>query len=51
MSSAVIDSDKEHPARVSGIKTFLFGLRIFAVSAIKWTPQTIIVSASESLAS
>ena len=35
ISSAVIESASEHPALASGIRTFLLGLKIFAVSAIK----------------
>ena len=42
-SSKVIESDNEHPASKSGIKTFLFGLIMAAVSAIKCTPQNTIV--------
>ena len=34
-SFPVIDDDREHPAFISGNKTFLFGLINFAVSAIK----------------
>ena len=40
------DSESEHPASRSGKMTRLFGLRIFAVSAMKWTPQNRIMSAS-----
>ena len=42
-SSTVIESDKEHPASKSGNSTFLSGLIIAAVSAIKLTPQNRIV--------
>src|SRR5207245_11019317 len=49
-SSAVIDDAKEHPASRSGIRTVLWGDRILAVSAMKWTPQNTIVSASVSAA-
>ena len=35
ISSAVIESASEQPALISGIKTFLSGLKIFAVSAMK----------------
>ena len=44
--SAVIESDSEHPASRSGISTVLSGDRIDAVSAMKWTPQNTIASAS-----
>ena len=46
-SAAVIDSDKEQPASGAGSRTSLSGLRIFAVSAMKRTPQNTMVSASE----
>ena len=39
----VIESDNEQPASKSGIKTFLSGLIMAAVSAIKCTPQNKIV--------
>jgi len=42
----VIESASEQPARASGISTVFSGLRIFAVSAMKWTPQKTIVDAS-----
>ena len=45
LNSGIIDEDKEHPAFMSGKKTFLFGFISFAVSAIKWTPHIIIISA------
>ena len=41
----VIDDDREHPALISGNKTFLLGLISLAVSAIKCTPHIIIISA------
>ena len=44
-SAPVIDVDNEQPAFISGKKTFLLGLISFAVSAIKWTPHIIILSA------
>ena len=44
--SAVIDSDSEQPASGSGIRTVFSGDRIEAVSAMKWTPQKAITSAS-----
>ena len=39
------------PARRSGISTSFSGERIFAVSAMKWTPQKTITSASVAAAS
>jgi hypothetical protein len=42
----VIDSASEQPAFMSGIRTVLSGLRIFAVSAMKCTPHWTITSAS-----
>ena len=42
----VIDSESEQPASGSGIRTVLSGERIEAVSAMKWTPQNAITSAS-----
>ena len=36
----------EQPASISGSKTVLLGHKIFAVSAIKCTPQKMIISAS-----
>ena len=45
-SSEGQSSASEHPASISGIRTVLSGQMIFAVSAIKWTPQKIIISAS-----
>ena len=44
--SASIDDASEQPARRSGISTVFSGLRIAAVSAMKWTPQKRIVEAS-----
>jgi hypothetical protein len=41
-----MESANEQPARASGINTVLSGDRIFAVSAMKWTPQKTIVDAS-----
>ena len=38
-SSPVIDSAKEHPASILGIKTVLSIFRSFDVSAIKCTPH------------
>src|SRR5699024_9993245 len=49
-SSAVTESASEHPARASGISTVLPGARIFAVSAMKCTPQNTMVEASEAAA-
>ena len=46
MSSAVIEAASEQPARRSGISTVFSGFRIFAVSAMKWTPASTITSAS-----
>ena len=40
--STVIESDNEHPASKSGMRTFFSGLIIAAVSAIKCTPQNTI---------
>ena len=40
------DSESEQPASRSGKITRLVGLMIFAVSAMKWTPQNKITSAS-----
>ena len=45
-SSAVIESASEQPASRSGSSTVLSGHRIEAVSAMKWTPQKTITSAS-----
>jgi hypothetical protein len=42
--SAVIESASEQPASASGISTVLSGERIFAVSAMKCTPQNTMVS-------
>ncbi len=39
-------SDSEQPAVRSGSSTSLSGFRILAVSAMKWTPQKTITSAS-----
>ena len=44
--SAVIEDASEQPASRSGISTVFSGERIFAVSAMKWTPQKTIASAS-----
>ena len=44
--SAVIESARLQPASRSGIRTFFSGERIEAVSAMKWTPQKTIASAS-----
>ena len=49
--SAVIDSDSEQPASGSAISTVFSGERIEAVSAMKWTPQNAITSASVAAAS
>jgi hypothetical protein len=38
-------SASEHPASRSGTTTTLSGFKIFAVSAMKWTPQNAITSA------
>jgi hypothetical protein len=48
---AVMPSASEQPARVSGINTVFSGLRTFAVSAMKWTPQKTIRSARARAAS
>ena len=44
--SASIESASEQPASRSGIRTVFSGERIEAVSAMKWTPQKAIASAS-----
>ena len=44
--SAVIESASEQPAAASGMSTVLAGLRIFAVSAMKCTPQKTMTDAS-----
>ena len=49
--SAVIESARLQPASRSGIRTVFSGERIEAVSAMKWTPQKAIASASEAAAS
>src|ERR1700720_2975534 len=49
-SLAVIESASEQPARWSGISTVFSGLRIFAVSAMKCTPQNTMVSSGASAA-
>jgi hypothetical protein len=49
--SAVIESESEQPASGSGISTVLSGDRTDAVSAMKWTPQNAITSASVDAAS
>jgi hypothetical protein len=41
-----MESASEQPASRSGSSTVLPGLRIEAVSAMKWTPQKAITSAS-----
>jgi hypothetical protein len=41
----VIESASEHPAARFGRRTFFPGLRIFADSAMKWTPQKTTLSA------
>jgi hypothetical protein len=46
----VIVSASEHPARSSGISTVLSGLRILAVSAMKWTPQNTMIDSLASAA-
>jgi short-subunit dehydrogenase involved in D-alanine esterification of teichoic acids len=46
MSSGVIDSASEQPARASGISTVFLGLSSFAVSAMKWTPAMTMTRAS-----
>ncbi len=51
MSSAVIDSASEQPARRSGISTVLPGFSSLAVSAMKCTPASTITSASTFIAS
>jgi hypothetical protein len=40
MSSAVMEVASEHPASGSGVRTVFSGDRIFAVSAMKWTPAS-----------
>ncbi len=45
------ESASEQPAWRSGSRTVLLGLRILAVSAIKWTPANTMMSASVSAAS
>ena len=49
-SSAVIEAASEQPASRSGSSTVFSGERIFAVSAMKWTPQNTITSAFVSAA-
>jgi hypothetical protein len=39
-------SAREHPAAMSGTTTMRSGFRIFAVSAMKWTPAKRMTSAS-----
>ena len=46
----MIEAASEHPASRSGIRTVFPGLRIFAVSAMKWTPAMTMTSASVSAA-
>ena len=48
--SASIESASEQPASRSGISTVFSGERIEAVSAMKWTPQKAITSASAAAA-
>ena len=43
----MIESASEQPAAASGMSTVLSGARIFAVSAMKCTPQKTIVDADE----
>ena len=47
----MIESASEQPASRSGISTVFSGVRIFAVSAMKWTPQKTMTSASVAAAS
>ncbi len=49
--SAVMLSASEHPARASGISTVRDGERIFAVSAMKYTPHSTITEAELAAAS
>ena len=49
--SAVIESESEQPASGSGMSTVFSGERTEAVSAMKWTPQKAITSASVAAAS
>ena len=42
----MIEAASEQPASRSGISTVFSGLRILAVSAMKWTPAITITSAS-----
>ncbi len=42
----MMDSESEHPASGSGIRTVFSGDRTDAVSAMKWTPQNAITSAA-----
>jgi hypothetical protein len=49
-SSAVILAAREHPAFSDGISTFFVGFRIFAVSAMNFTPQNTMMSLSVSAA-
>ncbi len=48
---AVTKSAMGHPARRSGMSTVFRGDRILAVSAMKWTPQKTMTSASVAAAS
>ena len=50
-ASPVTKSAMGHPARRSGMRTVFSGERTLAVSAMKWTPQKTITSASVSAAS
>ena len=50
LTAAVIDEANEHPASRSGISTVRSGARIFALSAMKWTPHSTINSLSQSAA-
>ena len=45
-SASGAESAKEQPAFKSGNNTFAFGFKIFAVSAIKCTPQKTIILAA-----
>ena len=50
-AKAVIESASEQPALRSGISTVFCGLSSFAVSAMKWTPASTMMSASTLVAS
>jgi len=45
-----MESASEQPAASSGMRTVLSGERILAVSAMKWTPQKMMVDCSASAA-